>query len=132
MSQDKNIKVVSNGRSLPARHDQPLPLRATPVADIYETNASFVVVLDLPGARKESIEVLVQPGRLVVRGAVGERPAEAGRMLHREIGWNRYEREFKLGPGIDQSQISAEFTDGVLTVTLPKTEDARARQIRIT
>ena len=104
---------------------------ANPVADIYETHDAFVVALDLPGAAKESIQVMVERGQLAVRGRVHPRPVSTVRMVHREIGWNAYERSFKLGPGIDESQITAEFSDGVLTITLPKTEESKARQIRI-
>jgi len=132
MNQEKQIKVDLNGRSLPVKREhQPLRLKATPVADIYETHDTFVVALDLPGAAKDTIEVSVEQGLLVVRGQVLPRPDAQVRMVHREIGWNAYERSFKIGPGIDENGIRAEFSDGVLTIMLPKTEASRARQIRI-
>ena len=131
MDNGRTIPIQSNGSSVPARKGQPIMLTAKPVADIYESHGAFVVSLDLPGSTKDQIEVLVEPGFLAVRGTVSARQEQDGRMLHREIGWNRYEREFKIGPGIDEKQITAEFNDGVLTVVLPKTEDARSRTIAI-
>lgn len=131
MSQEKNIKVETKGSSLPVRREESLTLKASPVADIYEAQDAFVVALDLPGAHKQSIEVVVEPGTLSVRGSVQPRTETTGRMIHREIAWNTYERSFRLGPGIDEKNIRAEFLDGVLTVVLPKTEESKARQIRI-
>ncbi len=132
MSQENHIRVETSGSSLPVKQGHTLTLKASPVADIYETHEAFVVALDLPGAQKENIQVIVEPGSLSVRATVLPRAATAGRMIHREIGWNAYERSFRLGPGIDEEAIRAEYEDGVLMVVLPKTEDSRARQIRIT
>ena len=131
MEQEKHIKIETSGTFLPAKRDQTLTLTANPVADIFETNDAFVVALDLPGAQKETIQVIVEHGSLYVRGSVHPRLTPSGRMIHREIGWNAYERSFKLGPGIDDPKISAEFSDGVLTILLPKTEESKARQISI-
>lgn len=131
MNQEKSVKVESGGSSLPVKHEQMLRLQARPVADIYETGDTFIVTLDLPGAEKESLQVTVEPGTLAVRGAIQPRSAASGRMIHREIGWNAYERSFKIGPGIDEQKISASFSDGVLTVILPKTEKAKPKQIEV-
>jgi HSP20 family protein len=132
MTNDNQIHVSREGNSLPVRRRDPLPLKARPVADIYETPETFVVSLDLPGASKANIEVSVEPGLLFVRGTVTPRQETSGRLLHKEIGWNQYEREFKIGPGVDENKITAEFSDGVLTVTLPKSEEAKVRHIQIT
>ena len=131
MNQENNVNVELNGSSLPVKREQALTLTASPVADIFETHDTFVVALDLPGAQKESIQVMVEPGSLHVRASVRPRQTQAGRMIHREIGWNTYDRTFKIGPGVDTSAITAEFTDGVLSVVLPKTEGSRSRQIHI-
>jgi len=132
MNQEKNVRVESRGSSLPVKQEPTLRLNARPVADIYETNDTFVVALDLPGAQKETLQVVIEPRTLSVRGWVHPRSGAQGRIVHREIGWNAYERTFKLASGIDEQNITAEFTDGVLTVILPKTEASKARQINIT
>ena len=132
MSNEREIRVRMNGSTVPARSDQPILMTASPVADIYETKDAFVVALDLPGSSRDQIEVFVESGLLSVRSSVKSRMVATGRMLHREIGWNRYERDFRIGPGVEEKNITATYTDGVLTVTLPKTEGAKARPIQIT
>jgi HSP20 family protein len=104
----------------------------TPVADIYETGDAFVVKLDMPGATKESIHVNVQPGSLTVRAAVASYHRQPLSVIHQEIGSDRfYYREFHLGDGIDYNAVDAQFHEGVLTVTLPKTESVKAKPISI-
>jgi HSP20 family protein len=131
MNGERNVNIQSNGGSVPARQSAPIHLTARPVADVYERADAFIVSLDLPGVAKDNIEIVVEPGFLAVRAGVAGRPEENGRWLHREIGWNRFEREFKIGPGIDEKKVEASFTDGVLTITLPKSEESRVRQIKI-
>jgi len=103
----------------------------TPVGDIYETSDAFVVKLDMPGATKESIQLNVEPGSISVRAAVGPFHAERSTILMDEIGRKSYFREFTLGQGISHNDVQAQFEDGVLTITLPKTEESKAREIKI-
>lgn len=100
-----------------------------PVTDIYETADAFVVKLDLPGATKESIRLQVEPRKLVVQSSITA--ADGGTMIYSEIGRKRYYREFNLGEGIALDGVTASFENGVLTVTLPKTEEVKAREIKI-
>ncbi|MCX7984008.1 MAG: Hsp20/alpha crystallin family protein [Bacteroidetes bacterium] len=100
-----------------------------PVTDIYETADSFVVKLDLPGATKESIKLQVEPRKLVVQSSITA--DESMNLLYSEIGRKRYYREFNIGDGINVEGIHASFEDGVLTITLPKTDEMKAREIKI-
>lgn len=131
MNAEHNVNIRTNGGTVPARQSSPIHLIAKPVADVYERRDSYVLSIDLPGALKDQIEVIVEPGYLAVRAGVMNRNDEPSRWVHREIGWNRFEREFKLGPGVDEKRATAEFVDGVLTITLPKTEENKTRQIEI-
>jgi len=100
-----------------------------PVTDIYETPDAFVVKLDLPGATKESIKMHIEFKTLVVQAEV--KNEEEKFLVYSEIGKKRYYREFNLGDGIDTESVTAQFEDGVLTITLPKTEKVKAREIKI-
>ncbi len=131
MNADNNVNVHSNGSRMPARQTVQPQMTVKPVADVYETGDAFIVSLDLPGVSKDHIEVVVEPGYLAVRAGIEGRGEENGRWLHREIGWNRFEREFKIGAGVDEKKVEASFTDGVLVVRLPKSEENRRREIRI-
>jgi HSP20 family protein len=102
-----------------------------PVADIYETADAFVVKLDMPGSSKEEIKLSIEPNRLTVRGTVGVQHGEGVNVFFSEIGRKNYIREFNLGNGVNHDAIDAQFENGVLTITLPKTEHVKAREITI-
>ncbi len=100
-----------------------------PVTDIYETADSFVVKLDMPGATKESIRLQIEPRKLVVQCSIGV--ADEKNLVYSEIGRKRYYREFNITDGIAYDKVSAQFELGVLTITLPKTEEVKAHEIKI-
>jgi HSP20 family protein len=102
-----------------------------PVADIYETADAFVVKLDMPGSSKEEIKLSIEPNRLVVRGTVGVQHGEGANVFFSEIGRKNYIREFNLSNGVNHDAIDAQYENGVLTITLPKTEHVKAREITI-
>jgi HSP20 family protein len=113
------------------RHPDAVETIVAPVGDIYETSDAFVVKLDMPGATKDSIHLNVEPGYISVKAAVGPFHRDRDRTVMNEIGRKSYFREFNLGQGIDHNGVQAQFEDGVLTITLPKTEDSKAREIQI-
>lgn len=99
-----------------------------PRTDISETDAAMLVSVDLPGLDDEDVEVNVTDDMLTIRGEREEKSEKDGftsqsrRSFHRMI---------PVPPGVDPEKAEAEFKRGVLTVTLPKTEEARARVKRI-
>jgi HSP20 family protein len=113
-----------------AKRPEPLEPPVTPVADIYETADAFVINLDMPGAVKDSISVIVEPGILAVKGKVDSH-RENGELVFSEIGRRSYARSFNLGDGVDGGNIEAQFENGVLGITIPKTESLKAREIKI-
>jgi HSP20 family protein len=103
-----------------------------PFADVYETDEAYVVKLDLPGAEKDKINVSIRPGFLSVRAVVQPSVREEHKVLFREIQANKvYYREFRLAEGADHNRVEAQFDDGVLTVTIGKTDLAKAKYIPI-
>lgn len=103
-----------------------------PAVDIKETEAAFVAQADLPGLRKEDIDVAIEDNLLTISG---ERKLESetgdGEFHRVERRYGSFRRSFALPRGIDAGKVEAKFEDGVLTLTLPKAESARARKIAV-
>lgn len=130
MMQDRINRIMeeSFGRVAPRA---PMPwgmpaLDFSPDIDLTETDAAYVVVCDLPGMEKDKIEVTFKDGELIIRGSRAAAREEGG-----EPGWyvrerssGAFERIIAIGEGVKEDVITAEYTNGVLTVTVPKTESA--------
>jgi HSP20 family protein len=104
----------------------------TPRADVFETEDSLIIQLDIPGVDTDQVDVQCEKGRLSV---TGERPSSVNvpkRQYYRiENSYGAFERYFDLPRTVDISGIEAKYHDGVLTLTLPKTEDAKPKKIAI-
>ncbi len=106
----------------------------TPAVDVRETENEFLVSAELPGLTKADLAITVENGVLSLSGEKKEEfeeaSAESGRyVLERRYG--RFQRNFSLPRGIDADEVKAEFSGGVLTITLPKVAAAKPRQIKI-
>jgi HSP20 family protein len=103
----------------------------TPLCDIYETDKSIVIKTEIPEVKKENISVTFDNNVLTISG---ERKAEEGigHSYHRqERLYGQFLRSFTLPPFVDTKNISAESKEGMLLVTLPKVEEAKAKQIEV-
>ena len=102
----------------------------SPAADVYETEDSFVVAVDLPGIERNSLDVSIDENRLTVRG---ERAAEGGQRRGRgNRPSGRFVSRFgPLPPTVDQKRIAAEYKDGVLRLRLPKRAARPSGKVRI-
>jgi HSP20 family protein len=103
----------------------------TPSADIYETPDSYLLSLDMPGARKEGISLTLDKGILQVDADVETVHKDSAKLLRREILTTAYHRAFTLGEGIDRNNVDAHFEDGVLTVKLFKSAEMKPKEIQI-
>jgi HSP20 family protein len=101
-----------------------------PAIDVYETADRYVVAAELPGLKREEIDLLVENGRLTLRGARRE-PGDSHRYHQVERGHGQFQRTFEFGTAVAADQVSADLRDGVLTVTLPKAAPA-VRRIEVT
>ena len=102
-----------------------------PVADIYETDEQIVVVADMPGAKAESVEILLDQDILTISSNV-DLPQYAGyTLVYGEYEMGDYQRRFKLSDSIDREHIEAVVKDGVLRLTLPKSAPAKAKKISV-
>ena len=104
-----------------------------PAVDIFETSARDVVVkAELPEMKREDIAVTVENNVLTIAGERKFDSETKGDQFHRvERGYGTFRRSFTLPATIDPARVSAGYQDGVLTVTLPRREESRPRQIQV-
>lgn len=100
--------------------------------DICETEDAFLLVGDLPGVRKENLEVRLAENELVIRGRVNQELEHAETAYIREIPGADYQRSFTLSDAVDPARITAEMKDGILKINLAKAEHVKPREIEIT
>ncbi len=99
-----------------------------PPIDLYETDEGWVLLADVPGASKDDLALEVDKGVLTIHARVAK-PEQEGRAIHEEFERGDYFRSFPLSDQVDRTRITANITCGVLTVVLPKAEEARSRKI---
>jgi HSP20 family protein len=105
--------------------------RHVPSLDLSETENTIEVKLDLPGVDPDEIDIQVNRNLLTVRGERKEE--EKGRTYYRvERRTGGFSRSVTLPSEVNEDEVAAEFKDGVLTITLPKAETAKARKIKVT
>ncbi len=98
----------------------------SPSMDVYETETSVVVVMELAGVRKENLEVHLDGGTLLVRGERMETCRTAKlRLFRMEIMYGRFERRVSLPAGVVSHGVQAAFEHGVLSIELPKGETGK-------
>ncbi len=103
-----------------------------PGVDISETNDNYMITAELPGLSKDDVKIGYENGILTIRGEKKQEKEEKGKTYHRiERSYGTFERSFRLPSRIAVDKIDAKFKDGVLTLTLPKTEEARPKEIPI-
>jgi HSP20 family protein len=106
----------------------------TPPIDVYETDDRYVIAAELPGLAREHIELALEDSRLTIRGQRIDRTASGGDVIHFhqvERGHGAFARTFEFASKIDTDAVSADLTNGVLTVTLPKAAIPPARKIEV-
>lgn len=104
-----------------------------PAVDIYESAANELVLkAELPGLKREDIDLTVENNTLTIRGERHKDESVSEDRYHRiERKFGPFLRSFTLPPTVDASRVRADYRDGVLSVTLPTREEARPRQIQV-
>jgi HSP20 family protein len=127
---EKTVPTESSNKALTNREGTRSQERyVTPPVDIYENGEGLVVMADLPGVAKENLDVRVENNLLTIRGKPSH--LAPGDPIYREYELVSFFRQFELNDKVDQSKISAELQHGVLTLRLPKAEEAKPRKIEI-
>jgi HSP20 family molecular chaperone IbpA len=123
---------VQKKREQEGKEESTVPARTfVPTADIYEDREALKVVLEIPGVEKGNVDIRVEDGVLFVEGRLDLSKYRGLQPLYTEYNIGNYSRSFRLSNAIDQDKIGAELKDGVLSLTLPKAEKAKARTIRV-
>jgi HSP20 family molecular chaperone IbpA len=127
---EKTVAAAAQEKSTASREGTRSQERyVTPPVDIYESGEGLIVKADLPGVAKENLDVRVENSLLTIYG----RPTRValGDPIHREYELVNFFRQFELNERVDQSKISADLKHGVLTLSLPKAEEAKPRKIDV-
>jgi HSP20 family protein len=123
---------VQKKREQEKREESTIPARVfLPTADIYETQDALTVILEMPGVEKSNVNVRVEEDVLHVEGRLDLTKYQGLRPLYIEYNIGHYARIFQLSSKIDQGKIEAAMKDGVLSLTLPKVEEAKPRTINV-
>lgn len=104
----------------------------SPAVDVYDKGNEVVIHAEIPGMKKEDIDVRVENNVLTIRGKKErqEEVKEEG-YFRTERAYGTFSRSFSLPTTVDVTKIGAEYRDGVLTLTVPKAEEAKPRQIDV-
>jgi len=123
---------VQRKRELDKKEEGTIPVRVfMPTADIYETQDALKVILEMPGVEKGNVDVHVEDGVLNVEGRLDLTKYKGLQPLYTEYNIGHYSRSFRLSNKINQEKIGAELKECVLSLTLPKVEEAKPRTIQV-
>ena len=103
----------------------------SPALDLYESGDHFVAVVELPGMRKEDIDISLHGGTLTISGERKRESTngETAQRSERYVG--TFRRSIALPTRVDATKVSATYQEGILKVTLPKAEEAKPKQIQV-
>ena len=103
----------------------------SPALDLYESGDHLVAVVELPGMRKQDIDISLHDGTLTISGERKRESnnGETARRTERYVG--TFRRSIALPTRVDPSKVTATYQDGILKVTLPKAEEAKPKQIQV-
>jgi HSP20 family protein len=102
----------------------------SPEVNIFETKDGYVLEAEMPGVSKEGLEITLEDNELTISGHRQLQPL-AGAALLRESHDSAFRRVFELDPAIDTAKVAARMEQGVLTLTLPKSERVKPRKISV-
>ena len=103
----------------------------TPALDLYQNNDNLIAVVELPGMRKEDIEISLHDEMLTISGERKMETQEGDKAERSERYVGKFRRSITLPTRVDANKVSATYKDGILTVTLPKAEEAKPKQIQV-
>lgn len=104
----------------------------SPAVDVHESNDAFTIEVELPGMKKEDVILNYQDGTLAISGERKQEKETAEKNVHRvERVYGKFSRSFHFPTPVDGNAIRASFSDGLLTVDIPKADEAKPRQIEI-
>ena len=124
------MKATVQTEQRPCTSSQPAREHVAPEVNIFETKDGYLLEAEMPSVNKEGLEITLEGNEMTV---VGRRQNETvpGEPLFRERVLADYRRVFELDPAIDTGKIAAKMDQGVLTLTLPKSERVKPRKVTV-
>jgi len=133
MTEEAKAMEVQEQESVPEERTERIRDKACylPQSDIFETEENYYLVLDMPGVEENSIEITLEKNTLTINGYTDVERPEGYSLAQAEYNIGDYERSFRLTDQIDRENIEASYENGVLRLSLPKAEEAKARKIKV-
>jgi HSP20 family protein len=117
---------------LSKEHEGIISSRWSPSVDIKETDDAYMVKGELPGVDKSDMDVSINDNTLTIRGEKKVEKEDEKHDMHRnECFYGSFERSFSLPKQVDVNNVQASYKDGVLKLTIPKTEEEKPKQIKV-
>lgn len=104
----------------------------SPALDLYQNSDNFVAVVELPGMRKDDIEISLHDGNLIISGERKSSSSNGEKAERTERYVGSFRRSISLPAPVDPNKVDAKYRDGILTVTMPKAEEAKPKRITVT
>jgi HSP20 family protein len=114
-----------------AAREQPQQRAVVPPVDVFENDASITLLADLPGVQREQLHIRVDGDTLVLEATAQTGGPENMELVYGEAQCPAYRRQFTLSRELDTGRIEAQLRDGVLRLSIPKSEAARPRRIEV-
>jgi len=103
-----------------------------PPVDVFENDESIILLIELPGIKKEAVSINIEKNLLsVVANKEDLEKDDSDKISMKEILRGKFKRDFVVPSGVEREKIEAEFKNGILKLTLPKKEEAKPREIEI-
>jgi HSP20 family protein len=102
-----------------------------PPVDIYETENEFVIKAEMPGVKKDGVNITLDNNELEISGKINGILPEEKNLKYSEFKLYNYHRKFNVGDTVDRNTLSAALDNGILTLTLPKKEEVKPRKIEV-
>lgn len=103
-----------------------------PTVDISETDTAYLIKGEIPGVNKEDVKITIEDGMITMRGERKQEKEEKNKKFHRiERSYGSFYRSFRLPDDVDESAVKAEFKDGMINVTLPKSAKSQSRSVDV-
>jgi HSP20 family protein len=131
MTKPDRVSLIRYANATIKKNRDPFEAFILPASDIYEMDDAYVVQIDMPGVKRDSIHVYVTGDRIGVKGSKNPSHRKEAKLLFNELQTASYYREFNIGNGVKHESIEATYADGVLTLRLPKRESMRVREIPV-
>lgn len=103
----------------------------SPAVDVYQSTDNITAVVELPGMRKEDIDISLHDGTLTISGERTRESTNGDKAERTERYVGTFRRSIALPTNVDPNKVNATYRDGILTVTLPKAEEAKPKQIQV-